>query len=143
MLRPFAVGLVVCLLSLPVLAHGPEAAGRPHSQNFKDMVLAWCVADAYAEDKKAPVDAGSSVSILREWTEYDMENSIEPLMAIVGRYLSRDYSHPMIEEEMPGIKFEFLKCLDLYHSKELAVYARRYVPRPKRTYRQDHPPIDH
>ncbi len=51
----------------------PEASARTYGQNYKDMVLATCIANAYKEDKSAAIDAGSSVSALRDWTEYDLE----------------------------------------------------------------------
>lgn len=121
-------------------ADRPEAPGRPYGQNYKDMVLAWCVAKAYSGDKVAPDDAGSSRSALIEWTEYDIETSVDAIPGLVDRYLARDYHNPYADAEAPGLKFQFLKCLDLYHSQELQAQVKRYVPNPKRTYRQDFPP---
>ena len=48
--------------------------------------------------------------------------------------------HPLAESEVKDVRFDFLKCLDLYHSKELDALARRVVIHPTRTYRQDKPP---
>jgi len=143
-------GLLGLLLASALLANGghakevevksPQAAGRPYGQNYKDMVLAWCVASAYPSDSMAAIDAGSSVSALQEWTYYDMENSLQSIKELVDRYLARDYFNPLAEAEVPGLKFQFLKCLDLYHSRELQEQVGRYVLKPKRTYRQDYPP---
>lgn len=116
----------------------PQAGGRTYAQNYKDMVLAICVANAYKSEPAAAADAGSSVSALRDWTYYDMENSPDAIKSLVDRYLARDYRNPLVEAEIKGIKFDFLKCLDLYHSKELDAQVKRFVLKPKRTYRQDH-----
>ncbi|MEJ8798751.1 type VI secretion system amidase immunity protein Tai4 [Trinickia caryophylli] len=126
------------------IAHSsPEAATRTYAQNFKDMVLATCIANAYKGDQRAAVDAGSSVSALRDWTYYDLEKSPDVIRALVDRYLARDYRNPLAESETKDVKFDFLKCLDLYHSRELEQQAKRLVINPRHTYRQDNPvPLD-
>lgn len=119
--------------------NSPQAGARTHAQNYKDMVLATCLANAYKGDPGAATDAGSSVSALRDWTVYDLEKSPDAVKALVDSYLARDYRHPLAEPEAKGVRFDFLKCLDMYHSKELDALARRVVIHPKRTYRQDNP----
>lgn len=116
----------------------PQAGARTYEQNFKDMVLAACVANAYKNDKNAAIDAGSSVSVLRDWTNYDLENSPDAINSLIESYLMRDYSNPLVESEIKGVKFDFLKCLDLYHGTELKNQAKKFVIHPNRTYRQDH-----
>ncbi len=118
----------------------PQAAQRTYGQNYKDMVLAMCVARAYRGDPSASADAGSTVSALRDWTYYDMEHSPDAIQLLIDQYLRRDYRNPLAEAEVKGIKFDFLKCLDLYHSKELDAQMRQFVPAPNRAYRQDNPP---
>ncbi|PCE33200.1 type VI secretion system amidase immunity protein Tai4 [Burkholderia ubonensis] len=115
----------------------PQAGARTYAQNYRDMILATCIANAYKNDKDAPVDAGSSVSALRDWTSYDMEKSPDAVKSLVDRYLARDYHNPLAESEIKGIRFDFLKCLDLYHSKELDILVKQLVINPGRTYRQD------
>jgi len=51
---------------------------------------------------------------------------------LVNSYLSRDYFNPLAETEVKGLKFDFLKCLDLYHSKELDRLARDVISQPWR-----------
>ncbi|WMD19132.1 type VI secretion system amidase immunity protein Tai4 [Achromobacter seleniivolatilans] len=97
-------------------------------------------ADAYANDRNAAVDAGSTVSALRDWTYYDLEASPEAVKSLVDRYLARNYHNPLAEAEIKGIRFDLLKCLDLYHGKELDSLAKRVVINPDRTYRQDNRP---
>ena len=117
----------------------PQAGERTYAQNYRDMVLATCIATAYGKDRGAAVDAGSSVSALRDWTYYDLEKSPDAVKSLVDSYLERDYRNPMVESEIKGVQFNLLKCLDLYHSKELDAQVKRLVIRPKRTYRQDNP----
>ena len=117
----------------------PQAGARTYAQNYKDMVLATCVANAYKEDKDAATDAGSSVSALRDWTYYDLEKAPDAIKGIVDRYLARDYRNPLVESENRNVRFDFLKCLDLYHSKELDLQVKRLVIHPGHTYRRDNP----
>lgn len=106
-------------------------------QNYKDMVLATCIANAYRDDKFASVDAGSSVSALRDWTYYDLEKSPDSVRNIIHSYLSRNYYNPLAESETKGVKFDLLKCLDLYHSKELQKLADSVVIVPNKKGDQD------
>jgi hypothetical protein len=117
----------------------PQAASRTYAQNFKDMVLSACIAKAYNGDKHAAIDAGSSVSALRDWTYYDMDKAPDAIEALIDRYLARDYHNPLVDAEIKDVKFDLLKCLDLYHSKELDAAVGRLVIHPNRTYRQDNP----
>lgn len=101
------------------------------------MVLAECVATAYKNDPSAAKDAGSSVSALRDWSYYDFEQSIDASNQLIARYLARDYRNPLTEAEIKNVQFDFLKCLDLYHSDELDSLAKKVVINPNRSYRQD------
>lgn len=135
----------VALLACPMLSahaadrqvNAPQAGARTYAQNFKDMVLASCLAKAYRHDPGAATDAGSSASALRDWTYYDLEQSPEAVEALVDDFLARDYANPLVEAEVKGVRFEFLKCMDLYHSKALDQQVKRLVIDPKRTYRQE------
>lgn len=116
---------------------GPQAGARTYAQNFKDMVLASCLARAYENDPGASTDAGSSVGALRDWTSFDMEKSPEAVEALVDQFLARDYANPLVESEVKGVRFDFLKCMDLYHSKALDRLVKRLVIHPQRSYRQE------
>ncbi|MCO6503916.1 MAG: type VI secretion system amidase immunity protein Tai4 [Snodgrassella sp.] len=111
----------------------PEAVNRTFIQNYKDMVLGNCLAQAYGDI--ASMDAGSSVSALIEWTYYNMDKSIDEEIRIIDSYLSRNYLNPLAEAEIKGIKFDFLKCLDLYHSKDLDKLAKKMIEHPQDTFR--------
>ncbi|VWC93186.1 hypothetical protein BLA18110_03520 [Burkholderia lata] len=115
----------------------PEAGSRTYIQNFKDMVLAECLATAYKQEPGASKDIGSSISALRDWTYYNMERAPDAVHALVAKYLARDYRNPVVETEVGDVKFDFLKCVDLYHGKELDAVARKLVLRPNNTYRAE------
>ena len=137
-LSSIAVIFALVLWSPISSAHtGPEAGARSYAQNYKDMVLVTCITNAYASDKNAAKDAGSSVSALIDWTEYDFDKSPDAVKSLVNRYLSRDYFNPLVESEMKGVKFDMLKCLDMYHSKELDTLTQKLVGNPDHTYEQD------
>ncbi|EKS66453.1 MULTISPECIES: type VI secretion system amidase immunity protein Tai4 [Caballeronia] len=123
--------------TIPPNENSPEAPSRTYAQNYKDMVLAICVATAYKGSNDAAVDAGSSASALRDWTYYDLDKSPAEVEALVRKYLRRDYYNPLVEAEAKGadIRFDFLKCLDLYHSKELERLVKRRVAHPDWTVR--------
>jgi hypothetical protein len=119
----------------------PQAVDRTHLQNYKDMALAMCVANAYRDEPETARDVGSSTAALRDWANYDWEKRPDALGTLVDQYLARDYANPLVEPAVKGVRFDFLKCLDLYHSPALDALARRVVMRPTRTYRQDDAPF--
>jgi len=123
------------------IRNSPQAGGRTHSVNYKDMVLANCIATAYKDEPGAAKDAGSSVSALRDWTSFDLDQATGPIHDLVTDYLSRDYQNPMVESEVKGVRFDLLKCLDLYHSDALEAQIKRWSDTPDRSYRQDHPAL--
>ncbi|KWS36449.1 type VI secretion system amidase immunity protein Tai4 [Pseudomonas syringae] len=116
----------------------PEGMYRTHAQNYKDMVLATCIASAYKFSANVGTDAGSSVTALREWANYDWEKSPEKPREFVDNYLARDYTNPLVESEIKGVKFDLLKCLDLYHSKALDALTKKVVINPTYTDIQDY-----
>ncbi|POD76508.1 type VI secretion system amidase immunity protein Tai4 [Pseudomonas syringae] len=124
--------------SASTLPSSPEGMHRTHAQNYKDMVLATCVASAYKYSENVGTDAGSSVTALREWANYDWEISPEKPRELVDSYLARDYTNPLVESEIKGVRFDLLKCLDLYHSKELDAQTKKAVINPTHTDVQDY-----
>jgi hypothetical protein len=124
----------VALLPITTIAAQPQALARTHAQNYKDMVLATCIAQAYRNDAGAAVDAGSSASALRDWTYFDLDDSPAAVKALVDAYLARDYRNPLVESEVQGVRFDVLKCLDLYHSKALEALVERVVLEPSRRF---------
>ena len=125
---------LICIASeLHLNAMSPEAYKRTNLQNFKDIVLGRCIAKAYRGDKSAPSDAGSSASALIDWAYFDL-NETEAVHNLIDKYLSRDYFNPYAEFDKE-VKYDYLKCLDLYHSKDLKRLAKEIVYDPNETYK--------
>ncbi|WP_175685574.1 T6SS amidase immunity protein Tai4 family protein [Burkholderia anthina] len=70
---------------------------------------------------------------------HDLERPPDVVHALVAKYLARDYRNPVVESEVTDVKFDYLKCMDLYHGKELDAAAKRLVLRPNSTYRAGNP----
>ncbi|MCA5968398.1 hypothetical protein KBY08_24705 [Pseudomonas sp. P135] len=51
--------------------------------------------------------------------------------------VSIDYKTPLVESEIKGVKFDLLKCLDLYYSKALSAWLKEILIKPDYTYIQD------
>ncbi|ORF35683.1 MULTISPECIES: T6SS amidase immunity protein Tai4 family protein [Snodgrassella] len=125
---------LICIASeLHLNAMSPEAYKRTNLQNFKDIVLGRCIAKAYRGDKSASSDAGSSASALIDWAYFDL-NETKAVHNLIDKYLSRDYFNPYAEFDKE-VKYDYLKCLDLYHSKDLKRLAKEIVYDPNETYK--------
>jgi hypothetical protein len=114
----------------------PSAVRRQDASNFKDMVLAICVARTYQQQAEASADAASSARALVDWTKYDAESAPDEIDRLINAYTRRDYRNPLGDEPARSSKFGFLKCLDLYHSKELDRLTRRVVPAADKAKRE-------
>lgn len=130
----WAIG-ALCANGEAKMGDSPEASARTNAQNYKDMLLAGCIARAYESDTYSFKDANSTADVLREWTLYDAENSPEEINNLLTRYLSRDYHNPLIEYK--GVRFGLLKCLDMYHSKDIDVQVKRFVLEPNSIYKAE------
>lgn len=134
--------LVVCCLTAaaPTMALAthtdtqpsqPQGGSRSHLENYKDMLLAICITDAYPDDAEIAKDAGSSVSALDGWTVYDLDHASAAFRSLVRGYLRRDYSVWLKAHGLPSGRYGVLKCLDMYHSQALELQARRMVIEPQ------------
>jgi hypothetical protein len=114
--------------SIPAIAADPIAAiQRDNGQNYKDRALAACISAAY-KGSRAGEDASITQRAFLEWTYYDDDNGNAATDQLVEKYLHRDYGNPV--EGYADAKFDLLKCIDMYHSKELDEQVRKYVPHP-------------
>jgi hypothetical protein len=136
-----AVVITACFLArsyaVPKATFISEAPSRTSGENYKDMLLARCLAQSYQSSPQALRDASATASVLVEWTYYDADTSADATDDLIHRYLARDYTHPLIEYK--GVRFDLLKCLDMYHSSELAMQVGRYVGKTWQGHRKDIP----
>ncbi|MDY7577154.1 type VI secretion system amidase immunity protein Tai4 [Herbaspirillum sp. RTI4] len=119
--------LVLCSTLTAVAADTMTAARRTNAVNYKDRALASCLSAAY-KGSSAGEDAEISKSGFLEWTYYDEDKGNPATDQLVESYLRRDYRNPV--EGYAHAQFNLLKCLDMYHSQELAEQVRKYVPHP-------------
>lgn len=128
-MRRLLLAGIAILPALTVAGQDDVQAGtRDNATNFKDMALAACVSAAY-NGSAAGKDASITASVVfLNWTNYDIEKEAGAVDALVHKYLARDYSNPF--EGYEHAKFDMLKCIDMYHSRELNDLVRKYVPHP-------------
>ncbi len=114
----------------------PGAARRTHAQNYADIALALCVAEAYASEPRAKEDALASASGIDAWSNYDLERASAPLRDLVKRTLAQE-RHAY---RGPQVRLDLMKCIDMVHGPELARQIRLFAPSPNRAYQDDDPP---
>lgn len=121
------LGLPVQAADVPVAPSldDTEARSRSSAENFKDQVLAMCLAEAYRHDPAPSKDLRAAVKLLGRTAGYDPRLVDEYVTPLVDSYVQRDYFNPLAESEVRGIRFDFLKCLDLYHDPLMDLLIRR------------------
>jgi hypothetical protein len=103
----------------------PRASARSSATNFKDMVLAVCI--ARSQPGEAAADAAGSAQALIEWIQYDAEKSADAIDKLVKQYLTKNYRNPLGDQQGTTAEFNLLKCFDLYHSRELDALGKKLV----------------
>ena len=141
----FLLGTFILAFSIPGLvstaafaapvSQGDETRHRSHLAVSKDMALARCIGKAYAAYPAVKADAAGATGGYFELGAFDLDRGGESVEALIDRYLSRDYG----AIEGPAVKLDLMKCIDLYHSRELETLGRRYVARPQQSYATDNP----
>ena len=123
--------LVLSVLAVPLLAwdcvHASEETlsngySLPRTQTYsdKDMLKNWalsrCVA-AIAKDETARDDAYATAGAYFEFAAYSLE-TYGKINEIVSRYVRKKYGGSIPSE------FNTMKCIDMYHGKELDELVR-------------------
>ena len=62
-----------------------------------------------------------------ERIDFDLKQNTEKMIILINNYLSRNYFNPIAYMEIKGLKFDFFKRLDLYHSKDLDKLANKVI----------------
>jgi hypothetical protein len=112
----------VCLAILAVAqpVYGQSADARKYSQRLllKNWALSRCLGQVYPNGK-ATEDANATASAYLEFGRQPIQ-VYEALNVIVDRYANKKYSGSVRTE------FNTMKCIDLFHSKELDTFSRQY-----------------
>lgn len=111
------VCLAVFIVAQPV--YGQEDPARKYSQKMllKNWALSRCLAQAYV-DGKSSEDANASASAYLEFGRQPVE-VYEAVGVIVDKYVNKKYAGSLRSE------FNTMKCIDLFHSKELDVLSSK------------------
>ena len=125
----FPVGTVVKTNSIGVLLSGLLLAGqglaqsevRSYSQKtlLKNWALSSCLARVY-EDQNTRDDASAAAAAYLEFGRQPIE-AYESLERLVEKYASRKYFGSIQSD------FNTMKCIDLFHSRELDSLVRRLL----------------
>lgn len=112
------VWLAICTVASPV--YGQDHGARKYSQKLllKNWALSRCLGQVYPNSKSAD-DANASASAYLEFGRQPIQ-VYEALSVIVDKYANKNYSGSVRAE------FNTMKCIDLFHSKELDALSTKY-----------------
>ncbi len=116
-----AIALLIFVMASAAHAVPPKASA---AEDFMNYALSTCVADGYKAEEVVK-DAAASARGYLELGGFPLEAHTEA--TVLGReFLKRDY------QSNSGQPLVLMKCLDFYHSKELASLVRKYGKRPRK-----------
>lgn len=101
-----------------------------HASRFRDRVLVSCLSQAYRSNPSTTKDMDNSLAALGKRESYPGMREPSDIKPLVDSYLARDYHLPLAEAEIKGIRFDLLKCLDLYHDQERRGDGAKRLGRP-------------
>jgi hypothetical protein len=113
-----AIGVVLFALAQHALAQGSEASRYSQRTLLKNWALSRCLGQAY-RDGKASEDANASASAYLEFGRQPIV-AYEALNVVIGKYANRKYAGSVRSD------FNTMKCIDLFHSKELDELANKF-----------------
>jgi hypothetical protein len=87
-------------------------------QYLKNFALSVCISDGYKSEEVVK-DSSDAAGGYLEFGGFPME-AYEEAEALGKKYLAREY------KSIHGEKLTLMKCIDLFHSKELDQLARKY-----------------
>lgn len=114
-----------CALALASAACHADEVGRHRYtpvQHLKNYALSACLADGY-QSAEVVGDATASANGYKELGSLDIDAYNEALV-LVRKYLARTYP------SQSGEKLVLMKCIDLFHSRELDRLARKHARMP-------------
>lgn len=113
--------LATLLVTLPLAAQ-PANTGKSRNDQktlMKNWALSICFAQI-AEDERTKKDAGATARAYLENSQQDMA-AFEQIGKLVDKYVQLKY------DGSDKANYNTMKCIDLFHSKELDRLVSRYV----------------
>lgn len=121
MRRLFLSGWLVTVLACSAPAIG-RVAYTPE-QYLKNYAVSACIAGGYASSAEVADDAKAAAGGYLELGSFDIE-AYNEAAALAKTYLSKHYVSHNDSGKTPSLTL--MKCIDLYHSKELEQLVRHY-----------------
>jgi hypothetical protein len=112
------LGVILLTLTQPAISQD-EAKHYSQKTLLKSWALSRCLGQVYA-DAKTKEDANATASAYLEFGHQPIE-AYDTLSALVTKYVNRKYASSV------GSDLNTMKCIDLFHSKELDVLTNRLV----------------
>ena len=115
------LAVTIAVLTAPLMTDASAASARvPYSpvQYLKNFALSVCIAEGFQSDevkKESNAAAGGYLELGR----FPFE-AHEEAAALAKKYLAKEY------RGKSGQKLTLMKCIDLFHSKELDRLVRKY-----------------
>lgn len=113
-----ALGLVMLVLAQPASADESVASKYSQKTLLKNWALSRCLGQVYT-DGKAKEDANASASAYLEFGRQPLA-AYEAVGLIVDKYANKRYTGSVRSD------FNTMKCIDLFHSKELDELAGKF-----------------
>ena len=113
-----AIAFLVALLLVDAEAANARVEYSP-SQYLKNFALSACIAQAYKSDEVVK-DSRAAADGYLQLGSFPYE-AHEEAAALARKFLAKDY------QSHSGAKLILMKCIDLFHSKELDRLAKKYL----------------
>lgn len=123
---------LACLFASHAFAddHAIMQRGYSPAESFKNFALSQCVANGFQQQADIQKDAQIAAGGYLEIGHYPIE-AYEEAVTLSKQFLAREY------RTMAGQSLTLMKCIDLYHSDELAALVEKYE------YTLAHPDQEH
>ena len=118
---PKVVAAAACLVALLLIDAKAANARVEYSpgQYLKNFALSACIAQAYKSDEVVK-DSRAAADGYLQLGSFPYE-AHEEAAALARKFLAKEY------QSASGAKLVLMKCIDLFHSKELDRLAKKYL----------------
>ena len=116
---------LLCLVGLCTAAAAQEPATAKYSQKtlLKNWALSRCLAQI-APDEASRNDANATAAAYLEFGHQPIE-TYEAIDGLVATFIKREYAGSTKSS------YNTMKCIDLFHSRDLDLVARKKTPSPR------------
>jgi hypothetical protein len=115
--------LLYCLWGIAMAAQAKPAETDFRSytpvQNLKSYALTICLARGFADNKPFNIETHVAARAYIDFGKFGID-AYNEAAALATRFVAKNY------ESENGEKLTILKCIDLFHSAELASLAKKY-----------------